>query len=159
MLFSLSKSNSKITLAVLACLVLTAGCKSSSTDSGDTEVEGLWKLNSTEGDISYLNITATTVTYYDYMGDEYDEGEDCYEIISNEILEVDGDIYKFADPFDPEKTIDVTVTAAGNQLTVQQPFGSITVTIKFTRYNSNISEFTPECSEESNPAKVKAFVF
>ncbi|NGP75377.1 hypothetical protein G3570_01945 [Balneolaceae bacterium YR4-1] len=144
------------TIALISLLFLP-GCKDSNNNDENTSVLGLWQLNSNEGDISYVNITTTTVTSYDYMGDEYDEGPDCYEIDSQEILDVNGSKYTFSDPLNPNSTIEVDVTANGNQLTVVQPFGSVSVTLKFSKSNASINSFTPECEE--NQAKGNTVIF
>lgn len=144
---------------LLCVLTIIISCKDNSTDSsGDATAVGLWKLNSTEGDISYVKITTSTVTYYDFQGDEMDQGEDCYLIESEEILEVDGNIYRFRDPEDSESTIDIEVTVTGTTLTVKQPFGNGIVTIEFTKYNGNTSSFTPECVEQG-PTTVSKSTF
>ncbi|MDZ7683358.1 MAG: hypothetical protein U5J63_17025 [Fodinibius sp.] len=148
-----------ITLGFL-CLITLTSCKDSSSNSGEeTSVEGLWLTDSNEGDISYVHITNTIVSFYDYQGDDFDQGEDCYIIGREEILEIDGNIYKFADPENPGKTIDIRLTAQGNKLTVVQPFGNGSVTVTFTRHNGNISSFTPECTEEETVAIQKAQPF
>jgi len=147
-----------LTVTMLSLLVLQ-GCKDSNNNDENTSVLGLWQLDSSEGDINYVNITTTTVTSYDYMGDEFDEGPDCYEIDSQEILDVNGSKYTFTDPFDPNATIEVDVTVNGNQLTVIQPFGSITVTLKFNKSNASIGSFTPECEENQVKAENPAVIF
>ncbi|MDR8392467.1 hypothetical protein NC796_15035 [Aliifodinibius sp. S!AR15-10] len=137
----------------LLCVLTLVSCKDNSTDSELSTAVGLWKLNSTENDISYINVTETSVTTYDYMGDEYDQGEDCYLIEVEDILEINGNIYTFTDPFDDSKTIDVEVTVNGNTLTVKQPVASGTVTFEYTKHNGNTSSFTPECTDEEQLAK------
>ncbi|MGK7370108.1 MAG: hypothetical protein ACNS64_07815 [Candidatus Halalkalibacterium sp. M3_1C_030] len=146
-------SISAILTVLLLSLLVIQGCKDSNNNDENTSVLGLWQLNSTEGDISYVNITTTSVTSYDFMGDEFDEGPDCYEIDALQILDVNGSKYTFTDPFDPNATIEVDVTANGNELTVVQPFGNITVTLKFNKSNASISSFTPECEENQTTAK------
>lgn len=153
MRFSLSAF---LTVALIS-LVIIQGCKDSNNNDENTSVLGLWQLDSNEGDISYINITTTTVTAYDYMGDEYDEGPDCYEIESQEILDVKGSKYTFEDPFNPNTTIEVEVTANGNRLTVVQPFGSAMVTLKFSKSNASVNSFTPECEEVQ--AKIQTGIF
>lgn len=145
-----------LTVAVIG-LVMLPGCKDSNNNDENTSVLGLWQLDSNEGDISYVNITTTTVTAYDYMGDEYDEGPDCYKIESQEILDVNGSKYTFSDPLNPNATIVVDVTANGNQLTVVQPFGSMMITLKFNKSSASISTFTPECAE--NQSKTPTVIF
>ena len=133
------------------------GCKDSNNTENDSVI-GLWQLDSSEGDVYYVNITTEIVTFYDYLGDEYDEGPECYEIISYEILDVNGDTYTFEDPLDPEATIQVEVTVSGNQLTVEQPFGSGTVTLEFSKSNASVGSFTPECDETQLKEKTGSFI-
>lgn len=141
----------KLTAAVSTLCMITLiglqGCKDSNSSNDAYSVLGLWQLDSSEGDIYYVNITTEIVTFYDYLGDEYDEGPECYEIVANEILDLDGDTYTFEDPFDPKATIEVEVTANGNRLTVSQPFGGGTVMLEFSKSNTSIDSFTPECEE------------
>lgn len=153
-------SISKILVVGLVCLFTAVSCKDSSTDSnGNSSPNGLWKLNSTEGDVAYVNITNTQVTFFDYMGDEFDEGEDCYEIELNEVLEINGNTYTFEDPFDPQETLEVEVTVDDDQLTVKMPFGDATVTFNYTKFGGNTNTFTPECVAEEFEAKAKYFIF
>lgn len=152
-------SKSAIITVALASLLFTQGCKDSNNNDENTSVLGLWQLDSNEGDINYINITTTTVTSYDYMGDEFDEGPDCYEIDSQEILDVNGSKYTFTDPFNPNATIEVDVTANDNRLTVVQPFGSVTVTLQFNKSNASIGSFTPECEENQVKAEATAVIF
>ncbi len=145
-------------MMAFVCLFAFVSCKDNSSDGFEPEsVEGLWKLESTEGDLNYVNITSTTVTFYDYQGDEFDEGEDCYIIESQEIEEIDGNIYKFEDPENPGSTIDIEITVDDDRLTVEQPFGNGTVTVNFTRFSGNVNTFTPECEESQLKAKVFGF--
>lgn len=150
---------SALLTVALTGLLFIQGCKDSNNNDENTSVLGLWQLDSNEGDINYVNITTTAVTSYDYMGDEYDEGPDCYEIDTQEILDVNGSKYTFTDPFNSNDTIEVDVTANGNQLTVVQPFGNIMVTLKFTKSNASINSFTPECEENQTKAKEQAAIF
>lgn len=158
MRFSISASL-KITAFLLIALTTIQGCKDSSNNDENTSVLGLWQLSSIEGDIRYVNITHETVTEYDFMGDEFDEGAECYEIDVQEILDINGSKYTFEDPFDPEATIEVDVTANGNQLTVVQPFGDATITLQFNKSNASISSFTPECEEAQLKSKKTYFIF
>lgn len=149
----------KTTAISLIALTAIQGCKESSNNDENTSVLGLWQLNSTEGDIRYINITGETVTEYDYMGDEFDEGPECYEIHIQDILDINGSKFTFEDPFDPDATIEVDVTANGNQLTVIQPFGDANVTLQFNKSNASISSFTPECEENQLKSKKTSFIF
>lgn len=136
-------------IMIMTSLLLLQGCKDSKNEIDETSVLGLWQLNSTEGDINYVNISTENVTFYDYMGDDYDEGPDCYVIESQDILDVNGSTYTFQDPLNSNATIKVDVKANGNELTVTQPFGDITITLKFNKSNASISSFTPACDENS----------
>lgn len=144
----------------LASLLMLQACKDSKNEIEETSVLGLWQLNSTEGDINYVNIGTDIVTFYDYMGDDYDEGPDCYEIESQEILNINGNKYTFEDPLNPNGTIEIDVRANGNELTVMQPFGDATITMKFSKSNASISSFTPECEESSSKGRnTKSFLW
>ncbi|MGK7369259.1 MAG: hypothetical protein ACNS64_03515 [Candidatus Halalkalibacterium sp. M3_1C_030] len=152
-------SISSILKISMVCLIALQGCKDAGNNDENTSVIGLWQLNSTEGDIRYVNITDETVTEYDFMGDEFDEGPECYEIDIQEILDINGSKYTFEDPFDPEATMQVNVTANGNQLTVILPFGDATVTLQFNKSNASISSFTPECEGNRLKSKKTSFIF
>lgn len=143
----------------IICLIVLQGCKDSNNSDENDSVLGLWQLDSTEGDVSYIDVTGETVTTYDYMGDDFDEGPECYEIDTQEILDINGSKYTFTDPFDPQATIEVDVTANGNRLTVVQPFGNITVTLQFSKSNASISSFTPECEESQLKTKERSLIF
>ncbi|MDZ7695237.1 MAG: hypothetical protein U5K69_29675 [Balneolaceae bacterium] len=71
------------------------------------------------------------------MGDDFDQEEDCYDIESEEIVEIDGDIYHFDDPENPGETIEVRITVEKTILTVKQSFNNNVETIKFSRYSGN----------------------
>lgn len=158
MRFSISAAL-KATAVFVIALTTIQGCKESSNNDENTSVLGLWQLNSVEGDIRYVNITTETVTEYDYMGDDFDEGPECYEIDIQEILNINGSKYTFEDPFDPEATIEVDVTVNGNELTVVQPFGDASITLQFSKSNASISSFTPECEEAQLKSKKTSFIF
>ncbi len=148
-----------IALFLCSSLLFTACDDNSSNNDEATPVEGLWKLQSTEGDVSYLNITATVITDYDYMGDAFDEGDDCYDITTLQIAGINGDIYTIADPALPGSTIAVKITSVNNILTVEQPMGNGVIIVKFDRFNGNTADFTPECAEETSMDKSNALGF
>ncbi|MDX1637548.1 MAG: hypothetical protein R3281_06245 [Balneolaceae bacterium] len=148
------------TIPVLLCLFFIISCNENSTGGQETDSPvGLWELNSTEGDINYVEITDEIVTTFDYQGDEADMGDDCYLISNDEILQISGNIYRFPDPFDTSKTIDVEILATGNTLTVNQPFGDITITLRYTRFNGDSGSFTPECPGEVVTGSVNRMIF
>lgn len=72
-------------LLLAAALLAVPAC-----DSNDekTDIEGLWLQ--TGIDVIYYHVERSTITIYDYMGDEYDEGPDCYIISELDIVRRDG---------------------------------------------------------------------
>lgn len=146
--------------AILLGLLILQGCKDSNNlDDQTASVLGVWKLNSSMGDDQHIDISADSVTSYDYMGDSYDEGPDCYEITSEQILGIDGNKYTFADPFDPGSTYIVELTRKDNQLTARHNFGDVAITLSFTKSNASVGSFVPACTEVTAKARKHRSIF
>jgi hypothetical protein len=72
-------------LLLAAALLAVPAC-----DSNDekTDIQGLWLVPGI--DVYYYHIERSTITIYDYMGDEYDDLADCYTITELDIVRRDG---------------------------------------------------------------------
>lgn len=68
-------------------------------------------------------------------------------------------MFSFANPLGGNTPIEVRITAKNSELTVEQPFGDIKVTLKFSRFNGNTADITPECTEVPEASKTAAFGF
>ena len=109
----------------LLLIIFLAGCKKDTPNNIDDEdddepieevtIFGMWELTGfiekdiqydNQGDVYYTNITENSITDYDFMGDSYDQGDDCYEIFNYE------------------------VTFDGNSATIKE--GDIEITVKLT---------------------------
>lgn len=98
----LKKSHSYFILLLL----LTISCKDkSSTETGTTFPESfqfVWQDESfDDGDELGVYFTDTGIYFWDYFGDSYDQGPDCYAVLLViEIVSYEGDVYtvEFIDP-------------------------------------------------------------
>lgn len=150
--------------ALLSALTLSifVSCKDNDNDNDSfEEIAGLWQLDSDEGDILYINITPDEVTSYDYLGDEYDEGEDCYEVEISEILEVDGDTFTIEAPEFEGGQLEATITVVNGKLNIRITFLGEELTDTYTRSNAQTGSFTPVCTEtaQAKPRSEKSVLF
>ena len=65
---------------LLLLTVLAVGMAACDSNGGDDsfDIIGTWSLQDDDGDVQYLIVSETTVKFYDYLGDAYDQGDDCY---------------------------------------------------------------------------------
>lgn len=117
------------------------GCKDESDD--DVSIYNEWVLNEGDGDVWFLEITKTTATHYDYMGDSYDEGDDCYDIwsvpisVSNNTITVN----------DEGETYTLSYSIKGDILTISEEFEGETFTQEWKKEEFNQASFsTKECT-------------
>jgi hypothetical protein len=87
---------------------------------------------------------------WDYMGDEYDEGDDCYynwevgELISYEGSNFRINMSSFFSEESEEATVSITVD--GNLLSMSEP-GDNDFTEEYSKDNRSVSNLTPKCSD------------
>lgn len=142
------KSLFKTALLFALTLSIFVSCKDNGNDDDPfEEIAGLWQLDSDEGDILYIDITPDEVTSYDYLGDEYDEGDDCYLVETSEILEVDGDTFTIEAPEFEGGQLEVTITVVSGKLNVTITFLGEELTDTYTRSSAQTGSFTPVCEE------------
>lgn len=121
----------------LALLVAVVGCDSSvNEDEGD--INGLWQ--SRGDDVIFLDINTgdRKITVYDYLGDDFDDIADCYNIFPIHILGNDGDIYTLGGQGEVrfEVDADVLTTTAWS-------------IVHYDRSTQSISDLLPECDFEN----------
>jgi len=131
--------------AVLATFV--SGCDSDA-DEGPPSLDGLWSLFSSEGietdDVLYFHIAGQSATIYDFMGDEYDGGPDCYLIAPLSIEHVGADVYDITSPENVGFPLQVMIKRNGDEITLSNAQVGTAI---YRRSARDVSEFTPECEE------------
>jgi hypothetical protein len=125
----------------------SAAIEASSTPAGGEvkAFDGVWDdtSDSEDGqDISYSVVSGNSYTSYDYMGDSFDEGDDCYEV-SNATLEALGGTDYQLDFSDSgfEISVEVQFIRDGNKLSVTTEFGTSISTLS----NKTEDDFSPIC--------------
>ncbi len=145
-----SQLKSLLILVVLASIASSCSDDNNNNDAGEellADIQGLWQLNSEEGDINYIHVDDEVIHNYDYMGDDFDEGPECYEYSRNEIISIDGDEVTFMIDDDPEDTVTVRVSVNNNILSVTQTFAGLQFTELFNRSNKDLDSFEPICDD------------
>lgn len=138
----------KKVLAFLSVLALV-GCGSDS-DSGRNAVLadliGTWDASSTYGqevDEIYTVIKEDgSFIDYDYDGDSYDQGDNCYYRYEAGVLTDQGNgDFLIESNGEPDSVVKVKIS--GSRLTISSSFGSSTS----TKINRSESDFTPLCTQ------------
>lgn len=118
----------------------------------ETSLFNEWVLDEGNGDVWYLEMTKTAANHYDYMGDSYDEGDDCYDNWSVQIS-VSGNTITVTED---GETYALTYAIDGDILTITEVFEGETWTQKWKRQDFDQSSFTSkECTFKTNPALSK----
>lgn len=126
-------------LPLLAAVLLAVpACDS---NDGKTDIKGLWRVPGT--DVIYYSIGTNTITIYDYLGDEFDQGPDCYVITTLEIVRRDGTDVTVSSPDFPGIQIVLTMEREGETLSVSSS-GSDTET--WEKSSLSTASFTPVCT-------------
>lgn len=154
-----------ITIAVtMLPLMFLMSCKKDSGDSsGDEfpqEMRDVWQEEGWgDGDELGIYFTKNTIGFWDYMGDEYDNGEDCYSNSEYvELISYEGDNFRLrqnSDFSDTQEEATVKITVNGNTLMMSYPDdGNGDYTEEYSRDSRDL---TPECggSFKVNPEKMK----
>lgn len=152
--------NIKSISIVLFTFLIMASCKDDSNESGGTfpdNIQGVWQEEGwDDGDELGIYFTSNEFGYWDYMGDAYDEGEDCYwNGIVAELISRDGDNYRmratgeWADEEDEEGIINLKVS--GDMLTVTYPDDEEDEDYEeiYSKDSRSVGDLTPECSFKS----------
>ena len=134
----------------LACAVALSafvmGCDSNEDDDGgNLSIDGLWSLTTPEGeeeDVQYVLFAGDEGTIFDFMGDEFDEGPDCYVIEPFALERLGNNRFRITPENEGGAPLEITVQIDGNEMTVISALD----TLAFLRSNRSVSELTPECT-------------
>jgi len=145
-------------LSLSACLLLAA-CGGSGSDSGSDDINndspslsdlsGIYDSSYTEDDVKdemYLVIRSDgTWTEYDFDGDAFDEGDNCYYEYSGTVEDYGDGEFKIEGEFIIE-SLDIALVDNGIEITGEDESGNVVV---YTYPSSTLSEsdFIPLCSE------------
>lgn len=153
---------------LLAGLALT-GCKDSNdVASGDTfpeNMQGVWQSISysetgsdgstfessfeEDGDVLGIYFTEDRIGFWDYDGDEFDQGEDCYFADTAAVLiSFEGSTFRVTDLFEGARgEFNINVEGSEMTLTGTDEFDGVTYDYSetFSRYDKTISQLTPKC--------------
>jgi hypothetical protein len=164
------------TLLSLSIVALTACGGGNGADKanifgggGMGNIVGVWDATENLGDdgideVYFAFDKSGLLTFYDYAGDSYDQGANCYWIDIAEVRSLGNNNYEIttlgedADE-EPEEPDVVTITRKGDKLTIdssnsEDPDQSINT---FTKSTKSVSDFTPECQDvDSADARNKA---
>lgn len=151
-------SKARIIISCLLVCIIIAACKDKNNDveTGTTfpdELQGVWQDESfDDGEIGII-IESKTVSSWDYLGDEYDEGEDCYEIgIIAELISYEGDHYTLnvMDLGDEPEEESGTITIEDDLLVLQGDEEDEKVV--YSRTGLSKSDLAPGCDESTAKA-------
>jgi hypothetical protein len=142
----------KKSLIFVSILFLAAcgGGGDSGSKAPEKTIVGVWDGTEDMGqegkDESYLVIDANrSMSFYDYDGDSYDQGDNCYWIFKNfaTLVSLGNDRYTL-DPVDAEEASSVIkLVVAGDSMTATDEESDEAVVMK--RTTRQVSDFTPEC--------------
>ena len=127
--------------------MFAVGCDSNS-DADSDSFDGLWAYvtpdDEEDEDVLYVHFNGERVTIYDFRGDEWDGGPDCYTIERGTMERVEDNEYEFTS--DAGASFTVTLRRNGNRLTFDYG-GGFAIEI-YARSNADVDDFEPECEEE-----------
>ena len=132
------------------------GGGSSSTAPSLVDIAGVWDASRTSGqdiDENYIvfKINGQMVTY-DYMGDSYDEGQNCYEKVLSIIKDLGNGKFMVVSE-DGERDY-VQISLSSNKLRLTGEEGNMKISVTWTRANLLESYFTPLCSDVYYPPPI-----
>lgn len=140
---------------VLLTAFIMISCKDDSGDSGGTfpgSIWGVWQEEgSDEGDEIGIYFTDKDMGSWDYFGDEYDQGDDCYSnYVIGSLVSRNGDNYriKFDEMWIGEGENDegvVTIRVNGDMLTLTGP-DTEDYEVTYSKDSRSVSSMTQECS-------------
>lgn len=125
----------------ILCVALLVGCGSSDSSSNSTvlsDISGVW--NSTiDGDETYDVFRVNgTYTEYDYLGDAFDNGANCYEKSDATIIEKGGNRFEL---ISGGESLSFSANVKDDNITIKAD-GE---TLVFPRSDLQESDFTPLC--------------
>lgn len=139
-------------------------CKNTDSDESDAifpvSFQKVWQDETfDDGDVIGIYFTENQVYDWDYDGDDFDQGEDCYfNSPLGSLISVDGDIYtiEFLDPLSGENDeVDVRIFIAGD--TLRAVYIDDGFTISFSDTGMNPSDLTPACTFKANQENQKRY--
>lgn len=132
-------------LTAFGLLLLVPACDSGNGDdddgsgSGGGSINGMWAVSGP--DEYFIQITNETVTFFDFLGDTVDAGDDCYEVDTLDIISRDGNVLNLGDADMPTFTLPFTATRSGDNLTIGYAGFGLTL----TQSSRTAASMTPLC--------------
>ncbi|MDR9416164.1 MAG: hypothetical protein RI564_07765 [Gracilimonas sp.] len=144
----------QLILILIIISIVNISCKNNDEETGDTFPEFLHAVWQDEefddGDEIGIYFTEKKIFSWDYDGDSFDEGDDCYFVFEiGEIISYTGDKYRFKvnDLFsDEEEEITVIIKVNGNTMTISDPDEDEDST-PYSKDSRDILDLEPKCSE------------
>jgi len=139
---------------IIAVILLTPACNDDGGGAGGSaqmanptmsDIVGAWDFSDQYENLVdeyYVNIHPNgTMQFFDYDGDTYDQGSDCYYFDGNEYLkEIRPGTFKISNAEDYEEVI-VEMELRGNKLEISTPY----TTDVLTRISNSPADFSPLC--------------
>ncbi len=152
-----------LALTILAVSAFTVSCGGSDLDNkqtGVSSISGLYAWDYDDGDEAYTHISENgSLSIYDYAGDSFDNGENCYWIAENIATYTHVSEYNYIQ--------EVSNTGVTSEISIRRTSSGITVsgvdvdgpfTANFLNSNLSISDFTPTCTESmTRPSSKSTF--
>lgn len=144
-----------LAICSLAAVILT-GCGSDDNDDGSQAglelISGVWDAFDLEGqlvDEGYLYISPNgEITSYDYLGDSFDNGDNCYsEFFEGTVSFVSDSLYVFENVDGEERELDIRVT---NDILRLSPVDDESLVDEFPRSTLFLSDLSPICDPDTD---------
>jgi len=136
-------------------LFLLAGCGSESNTSVPKQYTGVWSGEQSINQVlneRYILIEGNgTITYYDYLGDSYDQGQNCFIITKQaNLAPIEGNIFEYIDSGNVSWvklsiTDNILSFLLGDVGSTFDSSGSFGIVYKYKSTNTNKSDLTPLC--------------
>lgn len=137
------------------------GSGSSKSDTSDNkQIQGLWSLAGGEfeatgykgtGDERYLHIQEGRLTIYDYKGDSFDQGDNCYVILSGSLVSKGGDNYEFrvfGSSSSRQYSIENSRLIERGMINYEDSSDRTPYHFIYERSELSISDFSPDCASK-----------
>jgi hypothetical protein len=148
-----------IILLSLSCVLLIS-CKDSKSKEEEeigtefpAEFQKVWQDDESilEGDELGIYFTDTKIVFWDYDGDDFDQGDDCFYVFeAGTLVSYEGDNYTVS-IIDPEtqgqEQISAEITINNGKLIIDDPEESEPIT--HTDTGDSISDLSPVCSDQA----------
>lgn len=148
MVVTIMRRFSGVFLALMVLLVSCNNNNDSSEETGDTfpeELQRVWQdRTDDDGDELGIYFDETSLYLWDYFGDSFDEGEDCYEtFLTGELISYEGDIYRIRSVFNNQE-ISARIEVDGDDLTISDPGEGGDVS-NFSADERSVEDLSPVC--------------